>query len=244
MRGQDEKAVLTRGQSCSCSAGTRRRRFSVGIRDTAAGGTTSRLVLLLVRRPGWEAYLPRYLEPWIRCGARDYHVILPEEDGSLDEGRIGGLLRQATGIFIGGGHTATYHRYYAQGQIATTIRERYRAGVPVGGSSAGALLVPEICRMSPWDTDSGRAETLPGLGLLADCLVSVHFKSREDEPNIVRAMVETGTRVAWGIDDNACAVFRADKFVRAFGEGVYRVEFDDRFGQYSVRDFSSAGSGA
>lgn len=199
----------------------------------AAGGSAAEVVLLLVRRPGWEAYLPRYLDPWIQRGTRAHHVILPEEDGSLDESEVEARLRQATGIFIGGGHTATYQSYYAQGRVAEVIRERYREGVPVGGSSAGALLFPEVCRMSPWDTDSGTAQSRPGLGLLTGCLVSVHFISRQDEQNIVEAMIETRIPSAWGIDDDACAVFCNEVFSHAFGGGVYRLQFSGTFDRYT-----------
>ena len=204
----------------------------------AAGGPAAEVALLLVRRPGWEAYLPRYLDPWIQNGARTHHVIIPEEDGSLDEAEVAERLRQATGIFIGGGHTATYQSYYAQGQVAELIRERYRDGVPVAGSSAGALLFPEICRMSPWDTDSQTAQSRPGLGLLTGCLVSVHFVSRHDEQNIVNAMIDTGISSAWGIDDNACVVFRDEGFAHAFGEGAYHLQFNGTFDRYTCSPMS------
>ncbi len=200
---------------------------------TAAGGSAADVALLLVRRPGWEAYLPRYLDPWMLSGVRAYHVVIPDEDGLLDESKLDACLRHATGIFIGGGHTATYQSYYAQGQVAELIRERYREGVPVGGSSAGALLFPEICRMSPWDTDSGTAQSRPGLGLLAGCLISVHFVSRQDEQNIVEAMIETRIPSAWGIDDSACAVFRDEVFSHAIGAGVYHLQFNGTFDRHT-----------
>lgn len=48
------------------------------------------------------------------------------------------LLRQADGIFVGGGETyVLLAELYRSGQLEL-IRERVRAGVPYGGSSAGA----------------------------------------------------------------------------------------------------------
>ena len=202
---------------------------------TAAGGAEARLVLLLVRRDGWERYLPRYVDPWTRLGVRDYRVIIPDEVHRLDPTRVCDELERATGVFIGGGHTETYHRLYAVGRVGETLVQRHHAGIPLAGSSAGALIMPCVCRLSPWDTDSGQAVTLPGLGVLSDVLVSVHFESRNDEPHILRAMVETRTPTAWGINDDACAVFRNGVFSHALGDGVYRLNYSDNFEQYSKR---------
>lgn len=96
--------------------------------------------------------------------------------------------------------------------------------------------MPRICRLSPWDTDSGQAETLAGLGLLTETLLSVHFHSCHDEPHLLRGMVETRTTSGWGIDDDACAVFRNGVFSHAIGQGVYRIEYDDTFVRYSKHE--------
>ena len=203
----------------------------------AAGGARARLVLLLVRRDGWEHYLPRYLDQWMRFGVRDYRVIVPDEDQRLDSGRVCDELERATCVFIGGGHTETYHRLYATGGVGATIVQRHHAGVPLAGSSAGALIMPRVCRLSSWDTDSGQAVTLPGLGALSDVLVSVHFESRQDEAHILRGMVETRIPTAWGINDDACAVFHNGVFSHALGDGVYRLAYSPDFEHYSKRKF-------
>ncbi len=160
-----------------------------------------RLSLWVVRRDGWERYLPRYVDRWTQLGVRDYRVILPEEDQRLDPARVCDCdeLERATGVFIGGGHTGVQRRNTgctSRGRVAETLVQRHRAGISLAGSSAGALIMPRVCRLSPWDTDSGQAVTLPGLGVLSDVLVSVHFESRQNEPHILRGMVETTSATA------------------------------------------------
>lgn len=69
----------------------------------AAGGRDSTIVLLMQGGRGWEKYVPEYTQPWIRRGASRYYPIAPDEDGTLDLDAVSAKLREATGIFIGGG---------------------------------------------------------------------------------------------------------------------------------------------
>ena len=84
----------------------------------AAGGCDSRIVLLLQSREGWEKHKPEYVQPWIRRGVSQYDPVVPGENGTLDLEAASARLREATGIFIGGGHTPTYYWLYATDTIA------------------------------------------------------------------------------------------------------------------------------
>jgi cyanophycinase len=78
-----------------------------------------------------------------------YDSIAPDEQGVLDLDAVSAKLREATGIFIGGGHTPTYHQLYVTEPIRGMIQERYREGVPVAGVSAGALIALQVCVLFP-----------------------------------------------------------------------------------------------
>jgi cyanophycinase len=105
----------------------------------AAGGREARIALLLQGGKTWKKYVSDYARPWEQQGASQYDIIVPDEGGILDIEKTSAILHEATGIFIGGGHTPTYHRLYATEPIRSIIRERYQAGVPVAGVSAGAM---------------------------------------------------------------------------------------------------------
>jgi cyanophycinase len=175
--------------------------------------------------------VPEYTEPWIRRGISRYDPIAPDENGTLDLDTVSAKLREATGIFIGGGHTPTYHRLYATEPIRSILRESYHRGVPIAGVSAGALIAPEICVLPPDETDDGSLQIVAGLGLVSDIIVGVHFTEWNTLPSVLEAMARTQTRTGWGIDEPACAVFEDGQFRRALGRSVYEIvmtEFETR----------------
>lgn len=196
----------------------------------AAGGAGAIVALLMQGGPDWQTrFLPRYLPAWQRHGVHDVRPIVPGADGRLDIAAALAILQAATGIFIGGGHTATYHRLFATEPIRTAIRDRYAAGVPVAGISAGALLLPAITLLRPDESYGGELETAPGLDLLPDTLVGVHFTEWGNESNVRQAMQQARLTTAWGIDEPVCALFTDERFTCTIGQGgyVYRLQMQD-----------------
>jgi len=170
----------------------------------AAGGRNATIALLMQGGRGWEKYVPEYAQPWIRRGVSRYFPVVPDENGKLDLDAASAKLREATGIFIGGGHTPTYHRLYATEPIRSILRESYRKGVPIAGVSAGALIAPEVCVLLPHETDDGSLQIVAGLGLVSDLIIGVHFTELNALPSVLEAMARTQTRTGWGIDEPAC----------------------------------------
>jgi cyanophycinase len=178
-------------------------------------------------------------------GIADFGVIVPDEDGSLNLERAILTLRWASGIFIGGGHTPTYHRLYATESIRSVIRERYEKGVPIAGMSAGALIAPEICVLPAEETGEAIPEVVAGLGLARGFVVEVHFSERKALPALLEAMARAGVKTGWGIDEPACAVFAGGRFERALGRVVYEVRLlDPETGHYKIFEHAAAYNGA
>ena len=193
----------------------------------AAGGSDSILALLLTGARGWEDYVPQYTQPWVRRGVTQHHIIVPDENGCLDVDAVSAKLYEATGIFIGGGDTLTYHRLYVTEPIRSIIRERYQQGVPIAGLSAGALIVPEVCAIPPEDTGDPSVRIVTGLGLVCGVIVGVHFSEWDALPHVLEAMVKTRTAIGLGIDESACAVLENGQLKRVLGHSVYRIEMID-----------------
>jgi cyanophycinase len=202
----------------------------------AAGGELAHIALLL--QQGGER-LPRilqhYSEPWSRRGFSRYQPVFPEPDGRLDLARTREILQAATGIFVGGGSTPTYHRLYASGPVGNLIRERYEAGLPFAGVSAGAMVAMEHCVFEAVETPDHTLQVVPGLGLVKDYVIGVHYTEQMALPELLEAMSKGRTRKGLGIDDAACAVFENGRFVGILGHSAYEIEmwdFEQRF--YSI----------
>lgn len=187
-----------------------------------------------MNRPGWEEYVPLFQQMWAESGAQDVKVIVPDEDGKLDMEHEQVLL-QATGIFIGGGNTENYHRYYATGRFKELLINCYENGVPIAGNSAGALILPEICLISPLDNEQGVMLFKQGVGLLSNVLISVHYTEWSDQSNLLEGMRTKKVKRGIGIDEQACAVIINGQLAYALGEAVHEVIFEeDDLDQYTI----------
>ena len=193
----------------------------------AAGGPDSTIALLLAGGQGWEDHVPQYTQPWTRRGVTRCYTIVPGENGALDLDTALAQLRESTGVFIGGGDTPAYRRLYATDPIRSVIRQRYREGVPIAGLSAGALIAPQVCAIPPEDTGDSRVRIVPGLGLVSDLIVGVHFTEWDALPHMVEAMVETRTATGLGLDEAACAVLENGQLRRVLGRSAYKVQLTD-----------------
>ncbi|MFS0562497.1 Type 1 glutamine amidotransferase-like domain-containing protein [Terribacillus sp. 179-K 1B1 HS] len=193
----------------------------------AAGGRNAHIALLIVYREGWQAFLARYTSNWIAQGVPEENisVIVPDEAGNLDTEKAANSIKNATGIFIGGGHSETYYALYTQLPFKQLLKEKYRAGTPLAGNSAGALILPETVLLSPHDTDNQQAWSGPGLGLLQNQLISVHFSQWQDEPNLIAGLIQHDIPFGYGIDENACLYLENEQPTASFGnEQVKRIE--------------------
>lgn len=198
----------------------------------AAGGRSARIGLLFTY--GWEPFLDHYRQPFLALGAAEVEVICPPADGAALDAEALARLRRCTGLYMGGGDTRQYHAIYAQGEARAAIREAYWRGVPYGGFSAGALIVPATCtiwgdrlttstnRLCLRGSEDGCDEELllgEGLGLLRDCLVEAHFSELGGFPRLVAAMERRPVRYGLGIDNPICMEIRDEQEIRIHGQG-------------------------
>lgn len=193
----------------------------------AAGGKSARIALLIVYREGWEAFLPHYTDHWITQGVLEDNisVIVPNEKGELDTAKTAKIISNATGIFIGGGHSETYYSLYTKQSFKQLLYEKYAAGTPLAGNSAGALLMTETVLLSPHDTDNEQAWSGPGLGILKNQLISVHFSQWQDESNLISGLHQHNIPFGYGIDEDACLYLEDERPAAVFGnEQVKRIE--------------------
>jgi cyanophycinase len=202
----------------------------------AAGGREARIALLLLGGSGWEKYVPQYAEPWERQGATRHSVVVPNDEGVLDVGTASTAIREATGIFIGGGNTTVYRQLYATEPIRSLIRERYARGIPIAGLSAGAIIAPQRCAAERDPCDDASVTIEEGIGLIDGLVVVPHYTERSRTPRLLEAMAQARIASGLGIDEAACVVIEDGKVAGVLGESAYWVEMTDfDTGAHSVR---------
>jgi cyanophycinase len=193
----------------------------------AAGGRQATIAVMAQNRSGWEKYQAEITRPWLDRGVVHFVPVTPDEAGRLDQTSALAALSNATGIFISGGNTPTYHQLFASGTIGAAILKKYRSGVPVAGISAGALISLSICPLTPLETGEDKLKIVQGLGLASGFVIGVHFSECNALPEVLEVMAKTKTGIGYGIDKPACMVFENGRFTRVLGKSVYRIEMTD-----------------
>lgn len=161
----------------------------------------STIAILYIERQGSDQYLPIYQKNIEKIGLTTVHFPLkmqytPDE---LDQ------LKECGGIIIGGGVTGEYRERIVETEIGSIITSAFNKGVPVAGFSAGSLIVPEHCVISPYDNDDKKQLFIKGLGLLPGAVVSAHFLEWQEEfENLKQAVKKTGVPIGYGIAENSC----------------------------------------
>lgn len=206
---------------------------------------------------------------WFTAHAGNGHIVVlsasDETDGHKEfYSRIGGLasvrlflfrdrraaydkklleaVRQADGIFFGGGDQANYVRMWRGTPLNRLIDQAVAAGKPIGGTSAG-LAVQGAWLYGAMDGDSITAEKAlhdplgPGVTIvgqffhsrqLANIVTDSHFDTRDRLGRLIAFLVKARTLAphtqlsGLGIDENACLTVETD------GEAHFYADSPDK----------------
>jgi len=189
-----------------------------------AGGPKSRLLIVpwASGEPAESAAAIREeLEPH-RPGRMETAPFAP-----LDAGKRAELLKQlaaATAVFFTGGD---------QGRIMDVLlpdpalleafRERHRAGVVFGGTSAGTAIMSARMITGNGDftvIDAGQVETRPGLGLLPGTIVDQHFVKRQRENRLFGLVLAHPEELGVGIDEGTALLVEDGRRGLVVGDSV------------------------
>ncbi|HEY6549160.1 MAG TPA: cyanophycinase [Vicinamibacteria bacterium] len=132
-------------------------------------------------------------------------------------------LRASTGVFFTGGDQARIMDVLADPGLLEAFRERYRAGVAFGGSSAGtAIMAPRMITGNGDFTviDAATVETRPGLGLLEGTIVDQHFVKRQRENRLFALVLAHPEELGLGIDEDTALLLEDGRRGRVVGRSV------------------------
>jgi cyanophycinase len=146
---------------------------------------------------------------WLDAGAREAAKL------AFDDKKAPAALRRATLIWMPGGDQNRFMKAIEGTGLAEIIRERFRAGVTVGGTSAGAAVIADA--MFTGDADlkalkAGATVIGKGLGLWPDALIDQHFLTRQRDNRLISAVLDRPALVGVGIDEGTAVVVQGTSF--------------------------------
>jgi cyanophycinase len=132
-----------------------------------------------------------------------------------DRAAAAAVLKRATLIWMPGGDQNRFMKAILGTGLDDIIRDRYRHGGAVGGTSAGAAVIVQSMFTGDADLKSltaGATVIAPGLGLWPDVLVDQHFLTRQRNNRLLSAVLDHPDLVGVGIDESTGVVVRGDAF--------------------------------
>ena len=192
-----------------------------GVRAKAlelAGGRDAR-VLVIAQASERKDAAAESVAAWKAAGAAG------AESLDLADGKAAvAQVKRASLVWMGGGDQNRLMKALEKTGVPEAIRERYREGAVVGGTSAGAAVMSKVMITGEAELDrieAGATKTADGLGLWEGVIVDQHLVKRSRMNRLVSAVLDKPELVGVGIDEETAAVVGPGGFeVRGKGSVV------------------------
>jgi len=147
------------------------------------------------------------------------------ENGPFPETNLDSI-RRAKLVFITGGDQTRFMKVVGKGPVYQAIREAYRNGATIAGTSAGAAVMskkmitgnalkyPEYTGKYP-TIEPGNIEISEGLGLVENLIIDQHFIKRQRMNRLIAVSLENPEEICVGIDESTAIVVSGKRFTVA-----------------------------
>lgn len=147
-------------------------------------------------------------EMWRGFGATHVAAI-----GELSEPDAKQALSGASLIWMPGGEQTRLMKALTDAGIPAILRDRYRSGAVIGGTSAGAAVMSALMITGEADLESitpKATKLAEGLGLWNEVIVDQHFLKRQRFNRLLAAVLDHPDKIGVGIDEETAVIVSAD----------------------------------
>jgi cyanophycinase len=137
-----------------------------------------------------------------------------------------GQLEDCDGVFITGGNQLRLTNIMGGTPASRLLRERFFAGMPVAGTSAGAGVMSEHMIGGGEEGPTPRAgivTLVPGFGLTRDIIIDQHFRQRDRLGRLLTALSSHPGFLGLGVDEDTAAFISPDDEIDVMGTSAVTV---------------------
>lgn len=190
-----------------------------------AGGVNAHIAVLTAatRLPGEVG--DDYIRVFERLGVESVEVVHTENRDEADDPRNLEIIQNSTGAFFTGGDQARIISCIKDTKLDAAIHKRYAEGMVIGGTSAGAAMMPDVMIVEGDSETNPRVNVVemgPGMGFLPGIVVDQHFAQRGRLGRLIAALMQQPAVLGIGIDENTAVIVGGDEF-EVVGQGAVTV---------------------
>lgn len=191
----------------------------------AAGGVKAHIAVMTAATTMPEEVGDDYIRIFERLGAERVDVVYTEcrEDSDREDNLK--KVKDATGIFFTGGDQSRIVDFIKGTPLDQLIHKRHQAGAVIGGTSAGAAMMPDQMIVGGASVSNPRVDAVemgPGMGFMPGIVVDQHFAERGRLGRLLAALVLQPAVLGLGIDEDTAIIVKGDEF-EVVGSGAITV---------------------
>jgi cyanophycinase len=190
-----------------------------------AGGTKARIVVMTAATSLPGEVGGNYIRVFERLGAEDVRVVDTQKPEDANNPDYLEAIEQATGIFFTGGEQARIISCLKDTILDAAMHKRYSEGIIIGGTSAGAAMMPDMMIIEGDSETNPRVDVVamgPGMGFLPNVVIDQHFAQRGRLGRLVTALLLQPAVLGFGIDENTAILVSGDE-LEVIGESAVTV---------------------
>ena len=205
--------------------------------ELAGGGEKGRIIVIPLASGSPDTTGMEQTAEFKSKGARNVDWLLFTREQAQSE-EFADKFSGATGVFFSGGDQARITRVIVGTPVQRKLKELYRDGAAIGGTSAGAAIMSRVMitgdELINKDTRNmfvsimkGNVQTIEGLGFVDDVIVDQHFVKRRRLNRLISVVLEHPELPGIGIDESTSIIVNPGGIYEVLGEGTVMV-FDAR----------------
>ena len=172
-----------------------------------------------------------------RLGAEAQVINMDQREANSES--IAKQLEQFSGYWFTGGDQSRLADLLVGTKVLEMIARRYREGVVVGGTSAGASVMTTLMLTGRWrnaknpeeeevlNIARGMKEVAKGFGIFNGAIVDQHFMHRARYNRLISAVLDHPELIGIGIDEETALLVRPDGVWEVLGNHYVKI-FDAR----------------
>ena len=193
-----------------------------------AGGDKAKIAVLTAATSDPHKAGEDYTRVFERLGVEDVHVLNTINREEADASETLKIIEEATGAFFIGGDQALIIERIKGTQLDTLLHQRNREGMVIGGTSAGAAIMPDVMIVEGDSKTHPRLNVVemgPGMGFLQSVVIDQHFAQRGRLGRLISALLQQPANLGFGIDEDTAVIVDGDEF-KVLGHGAVTVVDD------------------